>query len=446
MRLFFQENLRDYKNLNLESKILFLLSISVFLPTVFSNILLLISVFVYISKKTEIIVFRNYSLILLLLYFLLIFLSYFISINPEITLKSIPRNVFLVFVPLFLTKTFYEKPSQKEIILNLYSIGCFFVILYFTLRACIRFLLTNDSSHFFFHGEYNNDYGLVPKELNAIHVSVFVAIAFLYLLQKEKKSKFEIFISFFFLLAIILLSSSVIIFSVALLSSIYYFFFSKVANKMRLRNIVLLTIIIAGFSFYNKISKILEVEIKTNTQHNIGHNVINNIPDLDNKVTIYEAWNKEKFSQNDFFPGTAFRVYQFRIFLEIIKEQDAFWTGLGFNASQQKIREKGVEYNVFQGNHHSEGYQNKNFHNQYLQVFSELGFIGFALLIIILLFNLKTAIKNKDFLHIAFAILMISLFLTESFLSRQRGVVFFTVFYCLFTISNNTRYIKNNTK
>ena len=75
---------------------------------------------------------------------------------------------------------------------------------------------------------------------------------------------------------------------------------------MRLRNVVLLTIAIAGFSFYNKLSKILEVEIKTNTQHNIGHNVINNIPNLDNKVTIYEAWNKEKFSQNDFFPGTAF--------------------------------------------------------------------------------------------------------------------------------------------
>lgn len=198
MRLFFQEYLRDYKNLNLESKILFLLSISVFLPTVFSNILLLISVFVYISKKTEIIVFRNYSLILLLLYFLLIFLSYFISINPEITLKSIPRNVFLVFVPLFLTKTFYEKPSQKEIILSLYSIGCFFVILYFTLRACIRFLLTNDSSHFFFHGEYNNDYGLVPKELNAIHVSVFVAIAFYICYRKKKNQNLKyLFHSFF---------------------------------------------------------------------------------------------------------------------------------------------------------------------------------------------------------------------------------------------------------
>jgi len=53
------------------------------------------------------------------------------------------------------------------------------------------------------------------------------------------------------------------------------------------------------------------------------------------------------------------------------------------------------------------------------------------LLVLMLSFNLKNAIKNKDFIHIAFAVLMISLFLTESFLWRQRGIVFFTLFYCL---------------
>jgi len=46
--------------------------------------------------------------------------------------------------------------------------------------------------------------------------------------------------------------------------------------------------------------------------------------------------------------------------------------------------------------------------------------------------NFKKGIKNKYFVHIAFSILMISVFLTESFLWRQRGVVFFTLFYCLF--------------
>ena len=106
------------------------------------------------------------------------------------------------------------------------------------------------------------------------------------------------------------------------------------------------------------------------------------------------------------------------------------------------LEEKGLKYNVFQGNETTEGYQKKNFHNQYIQVFSELGFIGFVFLILILFVNLKNALKNKDFTHIVFAILMISLFLTESFLWRQRGVVFFTAFYCLF----NTIYLSEKEK
>ena len=74
----------------------------------------------------------------------------------------------------------------------------------------------------------------------------------------------------------------------------------------------------------------------------------------------------------------------------------------------------------------------KNFHNQYIQNFAELGVIGFVFLILMLALNVKNAFISKDFIHIAFAILMISLFLTESFLWRQRGVLFFMIFYCLY--------------
>jgi O-antigen ligase len=131
------------------------------------------------------------------------------------------------------------------------------------------------------------------------------------------------------------------------------------------------------------------------------------------------------------------------MFLEIMKEENVFFQGLGLNASYKKLEEKGLKYNVFQGNEITEGYQKKNFHNQYIQVFSELGLIGFVFLILILFLNLKNALKNKDFIHITFAILMISLFLTESFLWRQRGVVFFTVFYCLFNLPNHIQIRKN---
>ena len=127
------------------------------------------------------------------------------------------------------------------------------------------------------------------------------------------------------------------------------------------------------------------------------------------------------------------------MFFEILSEEDSFWKGLGFNVSQSKLQEKGVQYNVFLGNKLYEGYQMKNFHNQYVQVFAELGLIGFSLLVLILFVNVRNAFLSKDFLHIAFAILMISLFLTESFLWRQRGVAFFVIFYCLFNYKDRKK-------
>ena len=101
------------------------------------------------------------------------------------------------------------------------------------------------------------------------------------------------------------------------------------------------------------------------------------------------------------------------------------------------LAKKALEYKVYLGDENQEGYQTKNFHNQYLQVFAELGLFGIFLLLLMLGLSLKTAIKNKDFVAIAFTILMISLFLTESFLWRQRGVLFFTIFYILFNTKSN---------
>jgi O-antigen ligase len=62
------------------------------------------------------------------------------------------------------------------------------------------------------------------------------------------------------------------------------------------------------------------------------------------------------------------------------------------------------------------GYQKMNFHNQYVQNFANLGVLGFLLIVMMQFVTVKNAIKTKDFMHFAFAFLMISLFLTESFL------------------------------
>jgi O-antigen ligase len=324
--------------------------------------------------------------------------------------------------------------EQKNKLIEYYSYGIVAYVIYYCLRAIIRYSIFGDSRVFFYHGANQYDYGLVPKLLNAIHMSVFVAIAFFYFFTKQVKSKADTFFSVLLFAFILLLSSKNIILVVLLLTLIYIFFFSKTAHKLRLRNLIVFGLLLIIVFSMGRIKDRFKVEFQSNTDKSLSADVIEGIPPGVHYISIKEAWTNPTFTPNDYFNGTAFRVYQFRIFIELIKENNAFFTGFGLNASYPKIKEKATQYNLYMGviNDSDSGYQTKNFHNQYVQNFAELGVFGFVLLLILLVVNIKNAIKSKDFVHFAFAFLMISLFLTESFLWRQRGVVFFTIMYCLF--------------
>ena len=375
----------------------------------------------------------QYPLVLVIALFLLMAISYFWSIDTKATLKAIPKEIGLLLIPMcfMIMKPFTKEQRQK--IIKYYSFGMVIYVVFYLVKAIIRFLLSGDTNVFFYHE-------LVTKEVNAIHVSVYVSVAFFYFFIKEVKSKVEIFCALLLFVFVFLLSSKNIILVFILLVLIEFFFFSKSGHKMRLRNVIVLGLIISSFLFVGKIKDRFKAEFQSNTEKSISHTVVDIDKSLEgvNVLSIKEAWTNEKFSPNDFFPGTAFRVYQARMFFELFQEENVFWTGFGLNASYLKLEEKAIKYDVFRGNEKQEGYQNKNFHNQYIQNFAELGVFGFLILIILIALNLKNATKNKDFVQIAFAVLMISLFLTESFLWRQRGVMFFTLFFCLF---NSKEYL-----
>lgn len=213
---------------------------------------------------------------------------------------------------------------------------------------------------------------------------------------------------------------------------------------MRLRNLIVFLFLVGVVVFFGKIKNRFIEEFQANTNKSMSHNVLTGIPNGTHNVSIYEAWNNETFTANDYFPGTAFRVYQARLFFEFLNEENIFWNGFGLNASYKKLEEKGEKYNVYKGTGNDDGYQNKNFHNQYIQNFAELGVFGFLILILMLFVLLKKANQNKNFIHFTFAILMISVFLTESFMWRQRGVVFFILFYCIFMTESHKKQKLNN--
>jgi len=391
---------------------------------------LFLVVAIFNFKKTN--VSRQFNLILPMALYVLMALSYFWSIDKESTVSALSKEIPLLLIPLafLIIKDF--SASQKLRIIEYYSYSVVLLTLYFLIRALIRYFILDDIRVFFYHGENDHDFGLVPKLLNAIHVSVFVSVAFFYFFTKEVKSKTDIFFSILLFGFVLLLSSKNIILVFILLVLLHVFFFSKSSHKLRLRNLIVFGLILGLIFSFGKIKNRFQQEFQTNTNKSLSANVVEGIPAGVHFVSLKEAWTNKTFTPNDYFPGTAFRVYQFRIFTELISDSTIFFTGFGLNASYPKIEEKAKEYNLFMGRDGIEGYQTKNFHNQYVQNFAELGVFGFILLLLMLINNVKIAYKSKDFVHFAFAILMISLFLTESFLWRQRGVVYFTMLFCLF--------------
>lgn len=394
-----------------------------------NNVFLILFAFSVVVKfqKSQFQFQRN--LFLLVTLFLMFALSIVWSIDADKSLKSLPKVLGLVLIPLLFM---FQKPFTKEQvqkIIKYYSYATVIYVLFYLIKAIIRYIISGNLEVFFYHE-------LVTEPVNAIHVSVFVAVAFFYFFNRVAKTTVEIFICFLLFGFLLLLSSKniLIVFS-ALVVVNFYIVFRKKTQKKTLAIIVSTTLILF-FLFFGKIKERFNEEVQSNVTENVDASHFNRDMKGVNVISIKEAWTNEKFTPNDYFPGTAFRVLQIRIFCELLVEEHILWKGFGLNAAQEKIKEKAIQYNLFLGNKYEEGYQSRNFHNQYIQIFAEIGVFGLLFLVIILIFNSIKTIQTKDFTQIAFAVLMISLFLTESFLSRQRGVMFFTLFYCLFNALN----------
>jgi hypothetical protein len=287
-------------------------------------------------------------------------------------------------------------------------------------KAIYRFYTTGNKAVFFYHE-------LVTKDVNAIYVSVFASFALFYFVSNSSQKVISKAALFILTLLVVLLSSKNIILVDFVLIITYFLFFSTYTKIKKKVIVFLIFFFLTGsFLFLDQVRDRFRIEFETAFIANSQHADFETQKGSIYVVSLRQAWTQEQFRPNNYFPGTALRLYQIRIFKEMIQEQNSIiLTGFGLEATQDKIRAKAVEHNLFLG------YGEFNFHNQYVQTFAELGIFGILILIGMLFCNLKKAVGDKNFLHIVFAITMIVLFLTESFFCRQRGVVFFVVLYCL---------------
>jgi O-antigen ligase len=369
---------------------------------------------------------KNYktSFLLPIVYFFLMIVSLFWTQNYESSIFGLQKHSPMLFVPfvfLFLPKI--DMSFSKKVI-RTYSLGMVIFALFFLLKSCIRYFELKTST-VFFHTE------LVPYDPGVIYISVFASFAFFYFIQIESKTILEKFSVVILALLIFLLSSKSIITIDFIIIVCYYALFSKIPSGTKTITILAVSLFLFLSLYYVKeVRERFLIEYETAFIDNtLNYELTSKSQNIYN-VSINEAWNKKNFQSNNFFPGTAMRVYQARIFGEAIKDNSILFKGFGIEASQDFIRKKAKENNL------NPVYAEYNFHNQYLQTYAELGLFGFMILVLMLIINIKNAWKQKDFLHIAFAITMIVLFLSESFFCRQRGIIFFILLYCLFNSMN----------
>lgn len=416
--------LNNIKGFKIEDTIFFsilLCLITLPLPFIYNNIafiLLILSVIInYKSLEFKF----NPSLIFPIILFCIGGISIFWSTNTDESVKALSKVLALVIVPIIFMLIPPISNQQVRKVCNIFGYSITIFMLFCLIKAFLKFLPEQQSNWFLYHN-------LVSLKVNAIYASVFVSFSFLVLISKKSKKWFDYIALITLFLSLVLLSSKNLI-VITLFISILYLFnnYNKFSKKhlFIILSIGILVAITTGNYIFNRFYAELE-DTRDNTI--IEDDVIN--------VSLHNALYQQNFDENYYFSGTAIRVYQYRLLKEFIQEDHIFWTGFGLNAAQDKIKEKQVERSL------SKYFGELNFHNQYLQTFAELGFIGFCIIMCSVFINLYQAIRTKNFMHLSFALITISFFVTESALNRQRGIMFFILLYCLFnTIKSHSHLL-----
>ncbi|MBT8262785.1 MAG: O-antigen ligase family protein [Bacteroidia bacterium] len=333
-----------------------------------------------------------------ILFYVLMVCSLFWTSSVENSLRGLERQLAMVLIPaaFFLMPELSIKIRDK--IFYAFAVALTMFAIFFIGAAFIEYLENSNINRFFYHALVS------PLELNAIYLSVMVSLSGLFLLFNQPKSLTTILLLLIHAIFLILLASKVIIVITALVAV-----FGIVRTFKRSRILLLLPVLLIGVILLmvtsNPVRERFEREFTVSD--------------------VKEVMECERFDKVYDWTGTTIRLFQARIFVEMLDEDSAYLTGYGINNSKHKIIEKQKQYNLWQG------YYEYNFHNQYIQAFAELGIFGFIFLLILLGSIFKEYLRTKDMLFLSLFLVMLVVFLTESYIWRQRGLYHFLVFFCL---------------
>ncbi|MCB9202265.1 MAG: O-antigen ligase family protein [Flavobacteriales bacterium] len=352
-------------------------------------------------------VYKNIFYVFPVVYFFIGLFSLFWTNNETKTVESLSRHLpFLLFPLSFYFIPYYTKRIYVRIIKNFaYFLALFFIFL--LINSLIRYLDSREVGEFFYHSLVS------PFKDNAIYVSSFVMFTFLFGVEYFFSRKDKIILSILFLFLLFLSSKNIIITTLLILFLIASL---RIVRQKELKKVFFLIplLVIVGMSIY------FLIPIRERFMSELTLN-------LD-----FILYGKDYYDYQ--WTGFQNRIFQNRIFFEMIADDNLPFYGLGLGASQDLLTGYYKHYNMY------EDFWDYNFHNQYLQTYSEVGIVGLGIVFTMLFSSLYLFIKKSEYVYLIFFILFFILFFTESFLVRQKGIMFFCFIYCTIGRFSHTNY------
>jgi len=140
--------------------------------------------------------------------------------------------------------------------------------------------------------------------------------------------------------------------------------------------------------------------------------------------TTRSKLNEILFYKGVYHPFTP-RLIQWQCSIDILDENDSWFYGVG-TGDVKPLLQACYQDKKFWGHLY-----NYNLHNEYLEEMVRHGLIGLSLLLLAFLYPMVVAIKQKQYLYIYFILIFMLACISESFLNRQKGVIFYAFFNAL---------------
>jgi len=330
-------------------------------------------------------------------------LHYWIQPANELLNFELEKKIPFLLIPLFFSVIDVQTTLPK--IMKLVAFGASLIGVLLLLFAGFQFIQSENSDVFYYHHLVSVASG------NAIYYSLFFCIALLFAFELLITDKKRVYIIPITLLTVVILLLSSKLFTLLLVLIFMYYALIQVKTIAFKTSLIVVFIVGLVFSFQKISERFKEID-RTNL--------------LETKQSINPATT---------FDGFSLRKELIALGLELKAEHSSqMFIGLGPGICQEKLNQKLIDKQFYTGENEQSksGFYNYNFHNQYLQTLLETGWIGLIALVIMLL--TPFFIIEKEHRRIVFFIngLFLFGFLTESFLSRQMGIVSFLSFNSLF--------------